>query len=217
MKAIQVFIVDDHPLMRNSLEMAIEATFDMEIAGEAANGVAALRLIPLLKPDVVLMDLLMPEMSGLEAIHALVTAQPAIRILVLSSLDRETDILGALQSGAMGYVTKDAQRDELLQAIRRVHAGEVFMSPKVAAKIMRTFKKPHPQTQKPAGTAEPLTCRQIDVLELLGQGCSNQQIADRLHIAPGTVRVHISHMLANLGLDHRHELVVYAVKKQLAA
>ncbi len=215
MKKIKVFIVDDHPLMRNALEMAIEAAHDMEIIGEAASGVEALQLVPRVEPDVILMDLLMPEMGGLEVIDIMVKSKPDIRILVLSSLDRESEILEAMQSGAMGYIVKDAHREELLAAIRRIHAGECFMSPQVTAKIMRSFKGPGSQVNQPQKLEKNLTHRQKDVLRLLGQGCSNQQIADHLHIAPGTVRVHISNMLDSLGFDHRHELVVFAVKKQL--
>ena len=215
MKTIHVFIVDDHPLMRNALEMAIEAVFDMQIAGEAANGKEALRLIPLVETDVVLMDLMMPEMSGLETIRALISVFPEIRILVLSSVDKEAEILQAVQLGALGYVTKNAQRAELLQAIRTVNAGEAFMPPKIAAKLMHTVRVAHTGTEKRPEAGEALTGRQKDVLALMGKGFTNQQIAEVLHIADATVRVHISNMMDILGIENRRELVVYAVRQQM--
>ncbi|MBT3392020.1 MAG: response regulator transcription factor [Chloroflexi bacterium] len=213
MKTIRVFIVDDHPLMRNALEMAIEAAFDMKIAGEAINGKEALHLIPRVETDVVLMDLMMPEMTGLEAIQALTNLLPDIRILVLSSLDKEADILQAVQLGALGFITKNAQRDELLQAIRTVGAGEAYLPPKIAAKLMNTVRESH--SGKAHSGSEALTRRQRDVLALIGQGFTNQQIATTLHIADATVRVHISNMMDILGIEYRRELVVYAVRQHM--
>ena len=213
MKPIRIFIVDDHPLMRTALKMTIEAAADMCSAGEAANGAEALQLIPTAKPDVVLMDLMMPEMSGLEAIRALIQSQPGIRILVLSSLEKKAEILSAIQSGAMGYVTKNAQRDELLQAIRTVNAGAAHLSPKIAAQILSTMKGVQPGEGKLPEIEAALTRRQKNVLDLMGQGYSNSQIAEVLHIAEATLRVHISNMMAILEFEHLRELVVYAVKQ----
>ena len=173
MKIIRVFIVDDHPLMRNALEMAIEAASDMQIVGEAINGMEALHLIPQIESDVVLMDLMMPEMNGLEAIRALTNLLPEIRILILSSLDKEADILQAVQLGALGFITKSAQRDELLQAIRTVDAGEAYLPPKIAAKLMNTVRESH-SGKAHTGGSEALTRRQKDVLALIGQGFTNQ-------------------------------------------
>ncbi|MBC8333505.1 MAG: response regulator transcription factor [Anaerolineae bacterium] len=214
MKIIRVFIVDDHPLMRNALEMAIEAASDMQIVGEAINGMEALHLIPQIESDVVLMDLMMPEMNGLEAIRALINLLPEIRILILSSLDKEADILQAVQLGALGFITKSAQRDELLQAIRTVDAGEAYLPPKIAAKLMNTVRESH-SGKANTGGSEALTRRQKDVLALIGQGFTNQQIATKLNIADATVRVHISNMMDILGFEYRRELVVYAVKRHM--
>ena len=214
MKIIRVFIVDDHPLMRNALEMAIEAASDMQIVGEAINGMEALHLIPQIESDVVLMDLMMPEMNGLEAIRALINLLPEIRILILSSLDKEADILQAVQLGALGFITKSAQRDELLQAIRTVGAGEAYLPPKIAAKLMNTVRESH-SGKAHTGGSEALTRRQKDVLALIGQGFTNQQIATKLNIADATVRVHISNMMDILGFEYRRELVVYAVKRHM--
>lgn len=214
MNAIRVFLVDDHPLMRNALEMAIEAAYDMQVVGEAANGAEALEMIPLINPDIVLMDLMMPEINGLVAIRALTKSHPEIRILVLSSVEKEAEIVEALQSGALGYVTKSAQRDELLQAIRTVWAGEAYLPPKIATKVINTVRNGGIEVDKPA-TSKPITVRQKDVLKLLGQGFSNKHIAEELHIAEATVRVHISHMMDTLGFDNRRELVVYAVKETI--
>lgn len=215
MNPIRVFIVDDHPLMRNALEMAIEAAFDMQIAGEAANGKEALHLIPQVETDIVLMDLMMPEMNGLEATQALTRLLPEIRILILSSVDNEAEILQAVQLGAMGFITKNTQRDELLQAIRTVNAGEAYMPPKIAAKLMNTVRVSHAGTIPPRGFGETLTGRQIDVLALIGQGFTNQQIASKLNIADATVRVHISNMMDTLRFESRRELVVYAARQRM--
>lgn len=215
MNPIRVFIVDDHPLMRNALEMAIEAAFDMQIAGEAANGKEALHLIPQVETDIVLMDLMMPEMNGLEATQALTRLLPEIRILILSSVDNEAEILQAVQLGALGYITKNTQRDELLQAIRTVNAGEAYMPPKIAAKLMNTVRVSHSEIAIPKDVGEALTRRQKDVLALIGQGFTNQQIASKLNIADATVRVHISNMMDTLGSESRRELVVYAARQRM--
>ncbi|MBM3146026.1 MAG: response regulator transcription factor [Chloroflexi bacterium] len=215
MKPIRVFVVDDHPLMRNALEMTIEAAFDMQIVGQASNGKEALRLIPLVEPDIVLMDLMMPEMGGLEVIHVLSGSHPGIRTLVLSSLDWEDDILKAIQSGASGYITKSAQRDELLQAVRTVNAGEVYLPPKIAAKLISSIRESQPGRRRYRGSAESLTPRQAEVLDLLGQGFSDHQIAEALNIADATVRLHILHILNSFGFENRRELMVYAVEKRM--
>lgn len=214
MKPARVFIVDDHPLMRNALEMAIDATSDMEIVGQAADGQEALRLIPLVEPDVILMDLMMPEIGGLDAIRALTFLQADPHILVLSSLEDEDTILQAVQMGALGYITKNAQRDELLRAIRKVSVGEAYMPPQIAAKLMRTVRSTQ-ANESAAISTEALTARQKEVLALIGQGYSNKQIAATLHIAAATVRVHTSHIMDILGFAHRRELVVFAVKESM--
>lgn len=209
MKPIRVFIVDDHPLMRSALDMAISAAEDMQIVGEASNGAKALNIIPSVEVDVVLMDLMMPQGSGLAAIRALKNENTDVRILVLTSLDKEKDIIEAVQAGAQGYITKNAQREQLLQAIRTVHAGEAYLPPQIAAKLMNVFREPAAM----GGIPGSITARQREVLNLIGQGYSNQQISAALHIAEATVRVHIAHMMDILGFEHRRELVVYAVKQ----
>jgi len=211
MESIRVFIVDDHPLMRSALEMAIEAARDMQAAGEAPTGAEALELIPLIEPDVVLMDLMMPEVTGLAAIRALMSMLPNVRILVLTSLDKERDIIEAVRAGAHGYITKNAQRDELLEAIRTVHSGEAYLPTAIAAKLMDSFRSKNGEKERSVN----LTDRQKEVLELIGQGYSNAHIAEALCIAEGTVRVHITHMMDILGFEHRRELVVYAVKQNM--
>ena len=186
----------------------------MQVVGEAANGAEALELIPLIMPDVVLLDLIMPKISGLEVIRSLTVSHPEIRILVLSSVEKEAEIVEAVQSGALGYVTKSAQRDELLQAIRIVSAGDAYLPPKIATMVINNVRGGGNGESKLAGP-EPITIRQKEVLKLLGQGYSNKQIAQALHIADATVRVHISNTMANLGFENRRELVVYAVKKTM--
>jgi len=217
MNPIRVLIVDDHPLMRQALEMAIEAALDMRVVGEAPNGEEALRLTPNLEPDVILMDLMMPKMGGFKAIQNLASSHPETRVLVLSSLDKEDAIIRAVQSGAWGYVTKDTHRDELLQAIRTVHSGESFMPLRISSKLLNTLRNTGSKDGKNSRSVEQLTKRQKQVLDLLGQGLSSQQISEALHIADSTVRVHISHIMDIFGFENRRELVVYAVRQRAEA
>jgi NarL family two-component system response regulator LiaR len=214
MGKIRIFIVDDHPLMRQALEMAILTQDDMEIAGQAANGLLALRMLPQIQPDVVLIDLLMPKMDGLEAIPHILAAHPQARIVVVTGVEEEDQILQAVQAGVAGYLTKSAERDEIVAAIRAVVAGNSYFPSHITAKLLHTVRQGAIQPEKPEPT-EPLTPREADVLALLGEGLSNQQIAEALHLAPSTVRFHMHRLMGKLGFENRSEAVAYAVKRRM--
>jgi DNA-binding NarL/FixJ family response regulator len=212
---IRVLIVDDHPLMRNALEAAISAASDMEVVAQAKDGLDALPLVATSKPDVIIMDMIMPIMDGLETIAELSKENADIRILVLSSAADEDKIVKAMQLGALGYITKDTHRDDLIKAIRSVAMGETFLPPKIAAGLINKIHQSKEYGAEKQPSVEILTPREKEVLTLIGQGHSNREIAEVLHLADATVRAHLFHMREKLGFDHRRELVVYAVKHLL--
>ena len=209
MEKTRILIVEDHPLMRRALQTAIETEPDLTVVGTAPNGVQALALLPEARPDVVLMDLLMPEGDGLEAIAAIRAAHPTVHILVVTSVEDEAEILQAIQSGALGYLTKTADAAELLAAIRQVRAGEAYLPVGIAGKLMTSVRQ-----MASVGPIQPLTGREAELLDLLGRGLSNQQIAAALHISSSTVRVHLHNILSKLGFAHRGEAVVYAARQR---
>lgn len=214
MTTINVLIVDDHPLMRQALQFALEAESDMRVVGWAANGRDALHLIAAQQPDVVILDLLMPQVDGLETLAHLADYKPKPKILVVSSVEEEAVILQALRAGADGYLTKTAEQSEIVAAARAVYGGDVYLPPHVAAKVMRAIRQrgtdpvPAPPPKRDA-----LTKREQAVLDLLGQGHSDQEIAAALHITSATVRVHLSHIMNKLGFEHRRQLVAYASRR----
>jgi DNA-binding NarL/FixJ family response regulator len=209
MPAIRIVIVEDHPLMRQALQMAVEAEPDMQVVGLAAQGDAALQSVAANQPDLVLLDLLMPHMDGFEVIRRLTSEYPEIKILVVSSVTEPDKILQAVSSGASGYLTKDADRPEVIAAIRAIAAGDSYLPPKIAATLMRTLQQQAAQEQ----ASLPLTRREQEIFDLLGRGLSTPQIAQTLHIAEATVRVHLAHLLDKLGLNHRDEAVAYAARR----
>jgi len=216
MKKIRVLVVDDHPLMREALCAAIAAAADMEVAGEATNGQDAVEQVRALHPDVTVMDLLMPGMDGVEAIAAIHTELPRACILALTSSTEEGKVLAAVQAGALGYLLKDAPREELLRAIREVGRGNEYLPSRVALKLMRSVRRASALATVPSGEMsddrpiERLTARQKEVLGLLGLGLSNREIAERLVVSEVTVRSHIHSILGRLGLESRSQAVVYA-------
>ncbi len=206
---IRILVVDDHGVVRQGLRMYLALEPELEVVGEAANGAEALSMAHELRPDVVLMDLLMPVMDGIAATEAIRRDLPEVEVIALTSVLEDRAIYGAMRAGAIGYLLKDTQADELCQAIKAAAAGQVQMSPSVAARLLREVPSP----QAP----EPLTERETEVLRQLAQGKSNKEIAATLVIAEKTVRTHVSNILAKLGVTSRTQAALHAVRTGLVS
>src|SRR3990172_1484697 len=209
---IRILIADDHAVVRHGLRPLIAPEPDMELVGEAADGVEAVKLTASLRPDVILLDLAMPRKTGLEAIDDIKRDNPQARILVLTSFAEDDKAFPAIKAGAMGYLLKDTSPRELLPAIRDVHGGDVSLPPTIARKLVGELKRP--PSLPPS--AEPLTERETQVLALVARGMSNQEIADALVISERTVRTHISNILGKLHLANRTQAALYAHREGLA-
>jgi NarL family two-component system response regulator LiaR len=212
-EAIRVLIADDHEVVREGLRALIESEPGMVLAGEATNGREAVQHATSLKPDVILMDLVMPLMDGIEAIGYIKRQDPDARILVLTSFAEDEKVFPAIKAGASGYLLKDSSARELLQAIRDVRAGQLSIDSTIAHKLMRELQRP---SNLPP-TEEPLTGREVDVLSLVARGLSNQEIADRLVLSERTVRTHVSNILTKLHLANRTQAALYALREGLAS
>lgn len=207
---IRVLLVDDHQVVRQGLRAFLQLQPDLEVVGEAAGGRAALEAAAAGRPDVVLMDLVMPEGDGIAAIRALAQVAPGARVLVLSSFADDEHIFAAMQAGAAGYLLKDVDPDALAEAIREVRRGRPALHPDVAARLMR-------RVADPAGAAtESLTPREREVLRLVVEGYANKQIARRLLITEKTVKTHVSSILQKLGVADRTAAAVLAIRQGLA-
>ncbi len=209
---IRILIADDHAVVRHGLRALITTEPDMELVGEATDGVEAVDLALKLKPDVILMDMAMPRKTGLEAILDIMRTDPQARILVLTSFAEDEQVFPAIKAGAAGYLLKDTAPRELLQAIRDVQNGLVSLHPTIARKLVGELKRP--ADLPPA--ADPLTEREVQVLALVARGLSNQEIADQLFIGERTVRTHISNILGKLHLANRTQAALYAQREGLA-
>jgi DNA-binding NarL/FixJ family response regulator len=208
---IRVLIVDDHPLIREGLLKVFSLYPDIAVVGEAASGREALALARELKPDVVLMDLSLPDMNGLEVLEAL-RDDGAVRPLVLTVHDDDEHVFAAVRAGVAGYLLKDVGPDELVQAVRAVAAGEAVMHPRVARKVMREFSRLSSESRVPG---VPLTARELEILRLVARGYSNREIAEKLYISQKTVKNHLTNILRKLGLQDRTQAAVWAVKSRL--
>jgi len=206
---IRVFIVDDHAVVREGLRALIGTEPGIEVAGEAADGCAAVAGIRSLHPDVILLDLVMPVKSGLEVIRDITQDDPQARILVLTSFADDDKVFPAIKAGALGYLLKDSLPQELLQAIFDVYRGEPSLDPAIALKLLREFKRPPDEPPAP----DALTERELKVLSLVSRGLANQEIADTLVISERTVRTHIGSILNKLHLANRTQAALYALRK----
>jgi len=205
---IRVLITDDHPVVRQGLRLYLGMDPEIELVGEAASADEALALARELRPDVVVMDLIMPGMDGVAAIGALRRELPDTEVIALTSALEEHYVVQAIQAGAIGYVLKDAEPGELLASIRAAAAGEVRFSAAVASKLMHAISMPHPP--------EPLTEREAEVLRLVARGYSNREMASILQISDSTLKTHVKHVLAKLNLASRTQAALYALRIGLA-
>ncbi|WP_328459799.1 response regulator transcription factor [Streptomyces sp. NBC_00448] len=205
---IRLLVADDHPVVRDGLRGVFDGDPDFEVAGEAADGAEAVDRALALGVDVVLMDLRMPRMGGVEAIGLLRERAPAVHVLVLTTYDSDADVLPAIEAGATGYLLKDAPRDELVRAVRAAHQGHPVLAPTVAQKLIGRVREP----ATPAGT---LTERELEVLRLVAAGTTNREAARQLFISEATVKTHLLHLYAKLGVRDRAAAVAAAYRTGL--
>jgi NarL family two-component system response regulator LiaR len=210
---IRVLIADDHAIVRKGICALLATEPELEVVGEARDGQEVVAKAQRLQPDVILMDLVMPGMDGLEATRRILTCQPEMRILVLTSFAGDDKVFPAIKAGALGYLLKDSGPEELVQAIQKVYRGESWLHPAIARKLLQEFSQP--SDQGPA--TEPLTEREVEVLQLVAAGQSNREISDRLTISEATVRTHMSNILAKLNLTSRTQAALYALREGLAS
>ena len=210
---IRVFIADDHAIVRKGIAAVLEIVPDIDVVGEAENGRDAVYRVEQIRPDVILMDLVMPEMDGIEAIRRIKDRQPEARILVLTTFAGEDKIFPAVKAGALGYHLKDSRPEELVQAIRQVHRGESSLHPVIARKVLEELFRP---SERPP-TPDPLTPREVGVLRLVAQGLENPEIAEKLVITEATVRTHVSNITSKLHLASRTQAALYALREGIAS
>jgi len=210
---IRVLVVDDHAIVRKGVRALLAEVEEIEEVGEASEGEEAIELVDRLHPDVIMMDLVMPKMDGIEAISKITAKYPDARILALTSFANDDKVFPAIKSGAIGYLLKDSDPDELIPAIRQVYRGEPSMHPSIARKLLQELSQPSGNPPTP----DPLTERELEVLRLVAKGVDNQQIASQLHVAEVTVRTHVSHILSKLHLANRVQATLYALKEGLVS
>ncbi|MCL5952789.1 MAG: response regulator transcription factor [Chloroflexi bacterium] len=204
MKRVRILIADDHPVVRTGLEGMLAGQVEFEVVGEATNGQQAVELADKLHPDVVLMDLRMPEMDGVAATSEIRRRRPDTQVLVLTTFDSDADILPAIEAGATGYLLKDAPREDLFRAIHAAAQGESFLAPAVAARLVGRMRAP---------AEEALSVREIQVLTMISQGASNKEVGRQLHISEATVKTHLIHIFEKLGVSDRTQAVTVALQR----
>jgi two-component system response regulator NreC len=214
MPKIKILIVDDHAIVREGVRMILAKESDLEVVGEAADGQEALELVKRLQPQVVVMDISMPGMGGVEATQTIRETYPTVQVLALTMHEDETYVFQLLRAGAAGYVLKRAAAQDLVQAVRAAAKGEAFLYPSVARKVVEDYLR-RVETGEERERYDGLTGREKEILTLIASGSSNQQIAEKLFISIKTVQTHRAHILEKLGLHDRTELVRYAIRKGL--
>jgi len=212
-QSIRLLVVDDHAIVRKGIKALLSSLEDIEVVGEAGDGQDAVDKTNKLIPDVVLMDLVMPRFDGISAISQISSEHPNIKIIALTSFATDDKVFPAIKAGAIGYILKDSDPDDLIKAIYQVYKNEPALQPSIARKVLNELNRP---ARKPP-TPEPLTERELEVLKLVSQGYSNQEIADILVIEEVTVRTHVSHILRKLQLANRVQATLYALKEGITS
>ena len=210
---IRVLIADDHVTVRKGIQFLLSTEDDIEVIGEVGDGVQAVAQAQALKPDVILMDLVMPEMDGIEATRRITASQPGTRVLVLTSFAADDKVFPAIKAGALGYLLKDSGPEDLVEAIHQVHRGEPSLEASIARRVLAEMIS---SPKKPL-SADPLTDRELEVLRLIARGCNNKEIAEQLVIADITVRTHVSSILGKLQLASRTQAALYALREGIAS
>lgn len=210
MEKIRILIVDDHKLVREGIKAFIAPLTDMEVVGEGADGQEGVNLAAKLQPDVILLDLIMPRMNGIEATRAILKENPSARILIITSFVEDEKVIAAIRAGASGYLIKDSTPEELYTAIRDIYEGVTVLAPRLASVLVREVNRQQNAPQNPL-----LTDREIDILKWVGRGLPNQEIAEKVVLSVWTVRTHITNILAKLGLENRTQLALYALREGL--
>jgi DNA-binding NarL/FixJ family response regulator len=208
MEPIRILVVDDHVLFRDGLHTLVDSEADLELVGEASNGHEAISATADLQPDVVLMDVKMPDMDGIQATRQIVQTSPHVRVLALTMLEDDNSIFAAMRAGAQGYLLKGASHEEMLRAIRAVATGQAIFSPSIAERMIDFFNAMHPINTQ--GLFPELTAREREVLGLVAQAYTNQRIAEKLVLSPKTVRNHVSNILSKLHVADRAEAIIKA-------
>ena len=212
-EVIRVYITDDHPIVRRGIKQLLGTEAGIEVVGEATNGREAIADMDELKPDIVLMDLVMPIMDGIEAIRQIKAKHPETQILVLTSFATDDKVFPAIKAGALGYLIKDTAPEDLVHAIRQVYDGQLTLHPSIAQKLLKELTLTTDGPRSP----DPLTEREVEVLKLIARGLSNQEIADTLVVSIATVYTHVSKILDKLHLASRTQAALYALREGLAS
>jgi len=210
---IRVLIVDDHAIVRKGIRALLAEIEDIEVVGESGDGQGAIDQAGALEPDVILMDLLMPGMDGIEATRQIASDDTAPSVLVLTSFASDEKVFPAIKAGALGYLLKDSEPADLVQAIRQVHRGEPSLQPSIAYKVLQELQRP---SRRPP-TPDPLTDREMEVLRLVAKGLSNPELAERLTVTEATVRTHVSNILSKLHLANRVQATLYALQEGITS
>jgi two-component system, NarL family, response regulator LiaR len=213
---IKVLIVDDHQVVRHGLRTFLDLQDDIVVVGEAGDGLAAVDLAARLRPDVVLMDLVMPELDGIEATRRIKDLDAGIGVIALTSFAGDEQVLPVIEAGASGYLLKDVSPEDLVDTVRAVHRGESRLHPDALSKVMAAATGRRPEARGEPGVPGDLTERELDIIRLVAEGRSNREIAETCFISEKTVKTHISHVLAKLELKDRTQLAIYALKHGLA-
>ena len=211
---IRILIADDQELVRTGFRVVLDAEPDLEVVGEAADGLAALEATETLRPDVVLMDIRMPNLDGIEATRRIAAGDCSPRILILTTFDLDDYVYEALRAGASGFLLKDARAEELQQAVRMVASGDALLSPSITRRLIESYTRRPPPTMRPAPFAE-LTPRELEVLRLVARGLSNTEIAHELVVGDATVKTHVARIFSKLDLHDRAQAVVLAYESGL--